>query len=129
MKLSRKRAFGLALVGDGLLIRRFGVRFPGGALLQAIVVQEIRPSASAYFGRVFLPCTGHYRRCGRAFEVTREGKIVWEFCNPGWQGEERAGMYRIVRLPEAPSWLAEHTRRDVKATADEPPPPAADKSG
>jgi hypothetical protein len=78
---------------------------------------------------VFLPCAGHYRRCGRAFEVTREGKIVWEFCNPAWQGEERAGMYRIVRLPEAPSWLGEHTRSDVEATADEPPPPAADKSG
>ncbi len=65
---------------------------------------------------------------GRAFEVTREGEIVWEFYKPGWWGEKRAGMYRVVRLPEAPSWLGEHTRRDVEATADEPPPPAADES-
>jgi hypothetical protein len=44
---------------------------------------------------------------GRAFEVTREGEIVWEFYNPDWQDGKRAGMYRLVRLEEAPSWLGE----------------------
>jgi len=42
-----------------------------------------------------------------------QGEIVWEFYNPGWQGEKRAGMYRVVRLPEVPSWLGEHTRGNV----------------
>jgi len=37
---------------------------------------------------------------GRAFEVTREGKIVWEFLNPVVNGQRRT-FYRFERLPPA----------------------------
>lgn len=40
---------------------------------------------------------------GRAFEVTREGKRVWEFTNPFRAGDEDqyiASLYELVRLPE-----------------------------
>ena len=34
---------------------------------------------------------------GRAFEVTREGKIVWEFYNPIATKTTRAPFYRMTR--------------------------------
>jgi hypothetical protein len=40
---------------------------------------------------------------GRAFEVTREGEIVWEMINPHRAGEEDelvAALFEVVRLPE-----------------------------
>jgi hypothetical protein len=37
---------------------------------------------------------------GRAFEVTRDGRIVWEFYNPGRLPDgTRASLYRMRRLP------------------------------
>ncbi len=36
---------------------------------------------------------------GRAFEVTPEGEIVWEFWNPELVGSARRRIYRIMRLP------------------------------
>lgn len=46
---------------------------------------------------------------GRAFEVTREGRIVWEFYNPeraGESGELIATLFEMVRLPrESIDWL------------------------
>ncbi len=47
---------------------------------------------------------------GRAFEVTRDGRIVWEFVNPFRAGDEEqfiATMMEMRRLPEdfAPAWL------------------------
>jgi hypothetical protein len=38
---------------------------------------------------------------GRAFEVTRAGKIVWEYFNPKLDASKksRAGFYRMERLP------------------------------
>lgn len=59
-------------------------------------------------------CGKHAGGCGRfteinpAFEVTRDGSIVWEFYNPhraGDQDEFIATLFRVVRIPEghAPS--------------------------
>ncbi len=46
---------------------------------------------------------------GRAFEVTREGRIVWEYYNPARTGDQNdliATLYELVRLPEThPPWL------------------------
>jgi hypothetical protein len=39
---------------------------------------------------------------GRAFEVTRDGSIVWEFVNPAQTGKDReliASLFEVVRLP------------------------------
>jgi hypothetical protein len=36
---------------------------------------------------------------GRAFEVTGEGEIVWEWFNPDIKGGRRAQVYRMMRLP------------------------------
>lgn len=39
---------------------------------------------------------------GRAFEVTSDGEIVWEFVNPAQTGEDReliASLFEVVRLP------------------------------
>jgi hypothetical protein len=36
---------------------------------------------------------------GRAFEVTKEGEIVWEWLNPLMNEKRRALLYRITRLP------------------------------
>jgi hypothetical protein len=39
---------------------------------------------------------------GRAVEVTREGRVVWEFCNPhraGDHGELVAVLFEMIRLP------------------------------
>ncbi len=38
---------------------------------------------------------------GRAFEVTREGEIVWEFWNPEIVDGKRKLIYRFTRRPEA----------------------------
>ena len=47
---------------------------------------------------------------GRAFEVTADGDIVWEFYNPHRAGENDefiAALFRMDRLPrDFPSWLA-----------------------
>ena len=39
---------------------------------------------------------------GRAFEVTPEGELVWEFWNPELRknGKQRRAIYRLTRLPE-----------------------------
>ena len=46
---------------------------------------------------------------GRAFEVTSEGTVVWEYINPyhaGPDGEYIATLFEIVRLPsERPDWM------------------------
>lgn len=47
---------------------------------------------------------------GRAFEVTRDGEIVWEYLNPhraGQRGELIATLFELIRLPEdyASAWL------------------------
>jgi outer membrane protein assembly factor BamB len=36
---------------------------------------------------------------GRAFEVTREGDVVFEFANPHVYEDRRAAIYRMVRIP------------------------------
>ena len=36
---------------------------------------------------------------GRAFEVTREGEIVWEWLNPAMRQGRRVQIYRIERIP------------------------------
>jgi hypothetical protein len=38
----------------------------------------------------------------RAFEVTPEGDVVWEFLNPERQGGKRSAIYRMTRHPEPP---------------------------
>ena len=45
---------------------------------------------------------------GRAFEITREGEIVWEFFSPDVEGDgdERATFYRMTRIDEG--MLAPH---------------------
>ena len=35
---------------------------------------------------------------GRAFEVTREGEIVWEWLSPLWKGKRRIQVYRMERI-------------------------------
>jgi hypothetical protein len=45
---------------------------------------------------------------GRAFEVTREGSVVWEFFSPhraGERGELVAALFDVIRLPTKPAWL------------------------
>src|SRR5262249_31698362 len=47
---------------------------------------------------------------GRAFEVTRDGEIVWEYLNPQRAGANReliATLFEVVRLPRdvASGWL------------------------
>jgi hypothetical protein len=38
---------------------------------------------------------------GRAFEVTREGEIVWDFYNPDTGSEGRTGIiYRFFRITD-----------------------------
>jgi len=47
---------------------------------------------------------------GRAVEVTREGRIVWEFINPNRAGKKNeliAALYSIQRVPEKLAFLAE----------------------
>ncbi len=49
---------------------------------------------------------------GRAFEVTPEGDIVWEYMNPHRAGEDDelvATLFEVVRLPgtERPAWLTD----------------------
>ncbi len=36
---------------------------------------------------------------GRAFEVSREGEIVWEWLNPMTEEDHRVHVYRMMRLP------------------------------
>jgi hypothetical protein len=38
---------------------------------------------------------------GRAFEVTRDGEIVWEWLNPATKSNHRVQIYRMMRLPPA----------------------------
>ncbi len=45
---------------------------------------------------------------GRAFEVTPDGTIVWEYINPHRAGEHRqliATLLDVVRITERPAWL------------------------
>jgi len=47
---------------------------------------------------------------GRAFELTPEGAVVWEYVNPhraGPEGQFVATLFEVVRMPEAdrPGWL------------------------
>jgi hypothetical protein len=44
---------------------------------------------------------------GRAFEVTREGEIVWEWWNPEFKNQGRAQVYRMIRIDPrtVSSWL------------------------
>jgi hypothetical protein len=45
---------------------------------------------------------------GRAFEVTPDGEIVWEWLNPLKKGKRRVTVYRMMRLsPEAVEFLLE----------------------
>lgn len=37
---------------------------------------------------------------GRAFEVTKEGEIVWEWFNPTIEDGHRETLYRMIRLPK-----------------------------
>jgi outer membrane protein assembly factor BamB len=36
---------------------------------------------------------------GRAFEVTRDGEMVWEWLNPATRKNHRVQLYRMTRLP------------------------------
>jgi hypothetical protein len=36
---------------------------------------------------------------GRAFEITREGEIVWEWLNPAVKANRREQIYRMDRYP------------------------------
>jgi hypothetical protein len=51
---------------------------------------------------------------GRAFEVTAQGRIVWEFVNPAEDQGRRASIFELVRLPPdaAAGWPAPTTRTD-----------------
>ena len=53
---------------------------------------------------------------GRAFEVTSDGKIVWEFINPERAGENNeliAVLCNVVRLgPDQIDWLASNSKID-----------------
>jgi hypothetical protein len=45
---------------------------------------------------------------GRAFEVTSDGEIVWEFFNPHRAGDNQefiAALFDVVRVEERPTWL------------------------
>jgi len=42
-----------------------------------------------------LACEGDM---GRAFEITRDGEIVWEWVNPAMRGKRREQLYRMDRL-------------------------------
>jgi len=43
---------------------------------------------------------------GNVFEITSDGKVVWEFWNPEMKGDKRAAIYRMMRLdPEVLSKL------------------------
>jgi hypothetical protein len=45
---------------------------------------------------------------GRAFEVSRNGTVVWEFFSPhraGDRGELVAALFDVIRLPTWPAWL------------------------
>jgi hypothetical protein len=44
---------------------------------------------------------------GRAFEITREGEIVWEWWNPEFKNQGRAQVYRMIRIDPrtVSSWL------------------------
>jgi len=39
---------------------------------------------------------------GRAFEVTKEGEVVWEFYNPNVKpgNKERSSIYRMMRITD-----------------------------
>jgi hypothetical protein len=59
---------------------------------------------------------------GRIFEVTRDGKIVWEYINPVFSGPQSSNaLYRAYRLPY--SWIPQLPRPDEKAVV---PPKAED---
>lgn len=59
---------------------------------------------------------------GRAFEVTPDGEIVWEYFSPYFnQRDERA---TIVRMRRYPPQLIDHLRQDLGAPALAPPPEA-----
>jgi hypothetical protein len=38
---------------------------------------------------------------GQAFEITAEGKVVWEFFHPQLAGDTRRAIYRMLRYPAA----------------------------
>jgi hypothetical protein len=46
---------------------------------------------------------------GRAFEVTPDGRVVWEYVNPhraGENGELIATLLDVIRITEMPAWLS-----------------------
>jgi hypothetical protein len=53
---------------------------------------------------------------GRAFEVTAEGEVVWEFYNPARAGDDRqliATLCDTVRLaPQAAGWVTSSLRAE-----------------
>jgi hypothetical protein len=56
---------------------------------------------------------------GRLFEVTREGRIVWEYMYPQFSGAQSSNaVYRGYRLPY--DWIPQITRPEERAVA--PPP-------
>lgn len=65
---------------------------------------------------------------GRAFEIDREGKIVWEYMNPERAGENKefiATLLEVIRFPfEGKAGLGNLTARDLKFLNHEESPPA-----
>jgi hypothetical protein len=51
---------------------------------------------------------------GRVFEVTRDGRIVWEFFNPSREREHRGTFYRAIRYPPD---VVEPLLREARAPA------------
>ena len=67
----------------------------GGGVRLAKSVEEVEAFAGQMLGNTLVTNSGS----GRAFEVTAEGKIVWEFANPKvYRDANRANIWRLTRF-------------------------------
>jgi len=57
---------------------------------------------------------------GRAFEVTRDRRIVWEYANPTLTagGQRRSGIYRMIRVPPEALGAGRKTRASGAGSAN-----------
>jgi hypothetical protein len=56
---------------------------------------------------------------GRAFEITRSGRVVWEYYNPARAGERKeliATLFEVVRIParDLGPWFEAPGDKDVR---------------
>lgn len=103
------------LAGGNLLL--FDNRGPGGEASRVIEVDPGTGEVVWQYGKdLFSKTLGSCQRLpngntlitesenGRALEVTRDGRAVWEYYNPNRAGERKelvAVLFEVVRLPEA----------------------------